>query len=376
MLFVLLPGLWLATSALAAAATQEDDTGISPTPVQRFEEAQALRHAGELVAAMEQLDALRADFPHDVDYVLARAQVLAGLQRHDEALAELREGTRLAPDYEDVWKLRDRLLAMRDETAAVEERIALRKEAAERFPNSEWWRPQRSDDEGQWLLLIGAGYDDLSNQLPSWNNQFFEIQYRHSPSHQYRLQLARNARYSSVDTTVGLGTEFSSAQGWIAGLDISSSGSPDYLPELGYSGHIGKTLEAGWVVDLRYQRREFTTATVSSAIGSVEKYIGAFRYAYSLGLSRLHGASSFSNHTVTANWYYSDDSSVGITVSSGDEAESLGNGQVLESNVKGVTVNGRRKLSERVGIRWWLGVSDQGDFYRRRFLGLAVSVQL
>ena len=375
-LFVVLLGLLLGTAAGAATAPQEGNATIVPTPAERFGQAQALRSAGEPDAALQLFDALRADFPHDVDYALGRAQVLVELQRHDEALADLADGIRLAPDYEDVWKLRDRLLGMQEDSFAAEERIVLRKEAAMRFPDSNWWRAEGADDAGPWLLLLGAGYDNLSNQLPSWNNQFVEIHYRHSPSRQYRLQLARNARYSEVDTTVGLGAELSLSDGWFAGLDISSGGSADYLPEFGYSGHIGRALDEGWVVDLRHQRREYATATVNSTIGSVEKYIGAFRYAYSLGLSRLQGASSFSNHTLTANWYYTDDSSIGITLSTGDEAESLGNGQVLETNVKGITVNGSRKLSERFAVRWWLGVSEQGEFYRRRFLGLAVSVQL
>ena len=58
----------------------------------------------------------------------------------------------------------------------------------------------------------------------------------------------------------------------------------------------------------------------------------------------------------------------------GGQAESLGNGQVLETDVRGITLNGRRAINERVAIQWWLGLHEQGDFYRRRFLGMAVSI--
>ena len=71
---------------------------------------------------------------------------------------------------------------------------------------------------------------------------------------------------------------------------------------------------------------------------------------------------------------YSDTGSVGLTINSGDEAEAIGNGQVLETAVRGITLSGRHQLNGRIGLQWWLGIHDQGDFYRRRFFGMAVSV--
>lgn len=365
----------LLVANVVTAAAQDGTTlsGEQLTPAQRFVEVQTLRRHGDLAEALAELDDLRSDYPNDVDYALARAQVLAGLERNDEALEELREATRLAPDYEDIWKLRDRLLGLQN---AADERLALRKDAALRFPDSGWWRSQPPTDPHRWLLLLGAGYNDLSNGLPGWNNEFVELQFQHDSSHQYRLFVARDARYSSVDTTIGLGAETSWDPGWFAGVEVSSASSPEYLPELGFSGHVGKALHAGWVLDLRYQHRDYVTADLGGWIGTVEKYAGEFRYAYSLGRSRLDGASGFTSHRLALDWYYRDDASVGITISGGDEAESLGDGRVLETRVKGITFNGHRSVSQRVDLRWWLGVSEQGNFYRRRFLGLAVAVRL
>lgn len=316
----------------------------SLTPTERFGHVQLLRRNGELEAALVELDSLRSEFPMDVDYVLARAQVLSQLQRDDEALAELAIAAEIAPDYGDVQTLRRRLLAR---------------------------QPKEPD---RWMLLLGAGYEDLSNDLPSWDNQFVELHYEPDTGRRHFVRLSRDARYSSADTSFGLGTERSWATGWFAGVDLGVANDPDYQTELGYSAHAGKSLADGWVVDLRYRRREYTSATVGSAIGTVEKYYGAYRFAYGLGWSRLHGASSFMNHVLTVNWYYNDVSSIGITLNNGDEAESLGNGQVLETDVQGFTLNGRRAINERIALQWWVGLQEQGDFYRRRFLGMAVSI--
>lgn len=374
--FALALSLLLTCGVSATAQDEIASPGAQPTPAERFAQVQELRRRGDLGAALAALDQLRSDHPRDVDYALARAQVLASLERNEEALEELREATRLAPDYETVWKLRDRLLGMREDRDSVEERAALREAAASRFPDADWWHAATPADEPRWLLLAGAGYDNLTEGLPSWNNQFVELQFQHDPSRRYRLLLARNERYSSVDSTVGLGGEFTWPSGWQAGIELSSAGGPEYLPKLAFATHVGKALDAGWVLDLGYQRRDYDTADVDAWVGSIERYAGEFRYAYSLGRSRLDSASGFINHRFATDWYYKDDASIGVTISAGDEAESLGDGRVLESRVRGVSLNGRRGVTERIDLRWWLGVSEQGDFYRRRFLGLAVAVRL
>jgi len=316
----------------------------SESPAERFDRAENLRRNGDSEAALRELTRLREDYPDNVDYALARALVLSQLQRDDEALAEFDAAIELAPDYRDLHTLRARLLA------------------------------RQADDARAWTLLLGAGYEDLSDGLPSWDSQFAELHYEKDENSRYFVRLARDARYSDSDLSVGLGSERQWRQGWFAGGDLSFSDSPRYQPELGLSGHVGKLFADGWVADLRYRRREYDSATVGSYIGTVEKYYGAYRLAYSLGWSRLHGTSDFMNHVFTLNWYYNDDASIGITLNDGNEAESLGNGQVLETDVRGFTLTGRRAINERVGIQWWLGLHEQGDFYRRRFLGMAVSI--
>lgn len=334
---------FLIMSALAVC-WQNAGAELPQDPAERFDRAEALRRDGRPDAALQELDRLREDYPDNVDYALARALVLTQLQRRDEALAEYDAAIELAPEYKDLYTLRARLLA------------------------------NQPDDPRAWTLLLGAGYEDLSNGLPSWDNQFTELHYQKDENSRYLFRFARDARYSDADLSVGSGAEYQWDQGWFAGADLSLSDSPRYQPEIGFSAHAGKAFGDGWVADLRYRRREYDTATVGSYIGSIEKYYGAYRFAYSLGWSRLHGASSFMNHVITANWYYSDEASIGITLNDGNEAESLGNGQVLETDVRGFTLNGRRAVNERVAIQWWFGMHKQGDFYRRRFLGMAVSI--
>ena len=354
---------------------------LAETPAERFQTAMEMRRNGQLDAALAQLDSLRLDYPQDVDYVLARAQLLARLQRDDEALDELRLGSQLTPGYEDVWKTRFRLLKRQQGDEYRDELLIVQAESAQRFATASWWQQEVTVSTQQWLssewlLSLGGGYAPLSRDLPNWNSQFVGASYRDGHGKRYFARIARDKRAAAADVSVGLGTEFELPDGWVAGADVTTAIDPFYQADLAYSVHATVSLSDGWVGGLRYRRREYTGATISSVIGSVEKYFGEFRVAYRLGQSRLHSASSFANHVATVNWYYTDKNSAGITVSTGKEAEAIGNGRVLETDVSSIALNGRRQLSERCTINWWIGTHDQGQLYRRRFLGMAVSIRL
>lgn len=366
---------------IAGRSSMADDLADSvgnriEDPDSRFERAQQFKMDGDTQAALQELDSLRIEFPGNVDYALARAQLFVQLHRDTEALQELSLATALAPDYEDVWKLRFRVLGRQPGERSTRGYFAIKLEAAERFPNALWWRSPEDDNTARLTLVVGAGHEALSNNLPSWNSQFSELLIDRSSAESYRFRIARDARFAGADTTLGVGAERRWTSNWSAGIDLNIAGNPNFQPDFGYSGHIGKTLVDGWVVDLRYRQREYPTVTVKSLIGGVEKYIDDFRIAYSLGSSRLSGSSSLINHVVTGNWYYNEYSSIGLAINTGKEAESIGNGQVLETEVRGLSLNGRRNLTDRIGLQWWLGVQDQGDFYRRRFLGMAVSIRI
>ncbi|MBT8098200.1 MAG: YaiO family outer membrane beta-barrel protein [Gammaproteobacteria bacterium] len=343
-------------------------------PSDRFRHAQQLLQANELEAAASEFSALRDEYPGDVDYALALAQVLARQGRDDAALQELADAAHLAPDYEAVWRLRLILLARQTDAAYAGNLESVRQEAAERFPTATWWR--LPENPPQWTVLAGAGYSDLSAQLPSWNHQFAEISRDVKGEHRYGLQVRRAQRYREADYAIGLNGERTFTSGWNAGLTLEFAGNPAFQPELGYRVHASKPFAKDWVGGLGYRRREYATTTVGSVTGNIERYWGEYRFAYRLSHSHLHGASDFQSHAGTIDWYFSDRAHAGLTISTGKEAEILGNGQVLESSVSGLSASGRYQFSPRIGLHWWLGTHQQGDFYRRQFLGMAVSIRL
>jgi len=341
-------------------------------PGDRFQHARTLMHEGNHEAALAAFDTLVGEYPEDVDFAFARAQALTALGRRNEAVDQLDAAIQLAPDYEDVWRARHRLVAQEQDSVDL---AAFRERAAQQFPQSTWWQEPEAPETQRWTLLMGAGADQLSDGFDSWNNQFAELHFAHNTRQRYAIRVARDARGSSDDISTGASMSFNH-ETWFTGASLSFSSSPDFQSDASLDAHVGRPFGDGWSGVLRYRYRGFENATVSGVVLGVEKYFGDYRIAYDLGASRLHGASSFMNHVLTGNWFYRDEASVGVSLSTGREAEAIGGGRVLETDVAGIAISGRHPLSERVGLQWWLGLHEQGDLYRRRFLGMAVSIKL
>jgi len=323
-------------------------------------------------AMLADLTSLRQQYPHDVDHALARGQLLARLGKDEAALLDLRDATTLAPDYEDAWRVRYRILSRQNGDEARRELEKLLDDVSQRFPDSSWWRPPTTDKPREWAIIGGATHEGLDNDLPSWKQLFLNIERERSWGH-YRFGLASDSRFGESDLTFSIGGDILLGPGWSAGIDVAIVDEPWFQPDLSYRAFALRSLQDGWVVNLLYQRREYATTAVSSITPSVEKYIGDFRFAYALGYSRLQGGGGSFNHNLTGNWYYSDRANVGINISTGEESEAIGAGQVLQTDVRGIGVNGQHALNDRTDLKWWLGSHEQGNFYRRSFLGMAIA---
>ena len=340
----------------------------------RFQRARVAGFLGDYAAALDDYDRLVARYTDNVDYVFGRAQALAWLNRDSEALEALDRAVQLAPDYEAVWRLRLAVTA-RLPGAAEDGRLdALREDARARFPASTWWSAPARPAVRNWTLIAGGAVESLSGGLPGWNNQFAELQWRQSDAASYQARLARANRFDVADIQFGLGAEYQLDERWYAGMSVAGGADAEFVAGRSFGAHLGRRFDDGWSIDLRLGYREFEAATVGSYAIATEKYFGDFRAAYTLSLTHLYGATDSIGHVASLTWYATGRHSYRLTVASGEEAEAIAPGQVLETDVSGVSVGGRHRLTDRLSLDWWAGTHEQGDFYRRDFVGLAASV--
>jgi YaiO family outer membrane protein len=355
-----------------ARTTLEREVQAQPTDASlRYELARVLARLGSTEAALAEFDALLERDPENGDYLLGRAQMLARLGR-DAAAAETTErALRLAPDYEDVWELRLRLAERAADDAAT---AALRRDIAARFPDASWWqRPPAPVEPTRWFS-IGWGEDRLSNGAPAWSLQSVRLDWDTPSRASFYGDLSRSRRFDRTDSSLSIGGAWAALPQWRIGAGLTATADAEFSSTRDISIGAQRPWSDGWGTEFQYRRREYPTATVASYSVTGDKYLSDYRIAYRLDHSRLLGAASSTGHSWILGWYPTEKRSLGITLGTGEEIETIGLDQLLRTRVSSVTLNGRETLSSRFALSWWLGTHRQGDFYRRRYGGLSVRV--
>jgi YaiO family outer membrane protein len=355
----------------AALASDPNDEAV------RFELAQVLGWAGDFDAALAEYDALAAQQPANVDYALGRSQVLGWQGRDSAALAELTRARALAPDYEAVWQLE--LAILRRNEAMVAAREKLQTLAAARFPDATWWRAAELDAEAARFepkaqLTFGASRDSLSTGVPDWQSLFASVRYPLRGKVTPHGTLTRDERFGATDTALAGGADWRVSQRWSMAFEVAVVPDAEFSPRRAATVSGQRALRGGWETEVRFRHRAYADAEVASAGGTVARYVGDFRAHYGIDLVRLRGtAAATTTHSAGLAYYRSARSRFDVSVVSGREAEAVGPGVVLRTEVRGFNVGGRQALGERWGASWWLGSQRQGDLYRRRYVGVAVT---
>lgn len=339
----------------------------------RFELANRLLRTTSASQALAHFTILAERHPQNVDYALGRAQALTRLERPREALAELERGIELAPDYEALWRLQFALLNAHPELIDAAELESRQSRARARFPEARWWRARSEPRDLRGQLTLSLTLEDLDGDRPGWNAQSVRVGWAATERTRLFAAAGRDERFDRADRSFALGIRQSFLERWHAGLELERGSDVSFLPEDEVSAFIGRQFDHGWVGELRSRRLNYETATVTVWSARVERYFSDYRVAYTLHASRLHGLTNAVSHALDLNWYRDNRSSYGITVAYGDEAEAVGLSRVLETEVGSVTVTGRHDLGGRYGLAWWLGIHEQGSFYRRRYAGMAVT---
>lgn len=337
----------------------------------RYQLARVLGYSGQHQAALGEYAYLTASHPDNADFLLGQALTLARLGRSGEALAITGRAVELAPDYEDIWRLR---LQLAERVGDRQLATTLRATLAERYPDAAWWRGTPAPVEyGRWLTA-GFGLDVLSSDVPNWERLFVRIDWQASNAAAYYGELFRATRFGRADYGFTVGGDWQALPLWRLGGGMRKVGDADFEPEHEFAVSAARPLRDGWGTQLAARRRAYPAETVSIYALSADKYVSDYRIAYTVNYARLHGAGSSLAHTVTLGWYPVAARSFAIAASTGEEIETIGLNQLLRTEVQSLTLSGRLVLSQRMTLNWWLGSHRQGDYYRRHYAGLSARI--
>jgi YaiO family outer membrane protein len=331
--------------------------------------ARSCARAGRVAEALAHYDALLATDAGNPDWLLGRGQALLALDRPREALAPLEQGRARAPAYEDIWRAEANALDRLDEFDRAD---ALLSQAAAQFPQSAWprerqaaLRERRLREQGT-RLSADLSYEDLSGGRPPWRGASIGADFRLGEARHAYAGAHLEERFDTRDTQVLVGYADRLNATWSYSLAADVAPDAEVLPEWSFSAEAGRPLPDAWSLGLRFRHASHAAVDVENLSASVEKYVGALSFGYSLTVAKVSDIDDpHFGHILRAARDYGDGSRVALVAGFGEEAETVAPGVVQVTDTRSVSLNGLHWTSTAWGIAWEAGWYEQGDLYDR-----------
>jgi len=362
--------LILVSRLSCAESYHTGEAGKGPAAL-RFATAQAAARDGDYESAMQGYARLMLDEPDNVDYIFGYAQALYWSGDLAHSIQFLEQARRLAPGYEDIWQLeyRARLGRTGDETNRDLE--TFRDQALRRFPGAEWLRQDPLAKEPAFSWHVRARRDNLDNGSPDWQVLDAFLERRLSSRSHLSLSANRTDRFGASDTNGGVGIATTLGKSWFGSLTGTFSSSPEFLPRDTVKLGLGRKFQHGWVASARWEERDYDQQNVVLTGLTAERYLDAYRLAYTISNSRLDSETAWV-HGFAVDRYAPSGFQIGLAAFRGEEIDNVALDELAKTEVWSIVLKGRIPLSEYLGLGWQLGVHEQGDLYRRNFIEVSV----
>jgi YaiO family outer membrane protein len=343
--------------------------------------ARVLSWSAKTGEALEKYGILLAKSPENTDYLLGKANTLLWAGRSAEALPLADTAIESSASNEEPWRLKIAILAgmgkdFRDKAIATQEA------ARRRFPQSKWDmvpdspRQQRAvplmlgnapQSPVRESLEMGMGYshERLTNGLADWKSAYLEGARYFSQQSAVYMNAQNAERFSLSDSEILAGFYYPALK------TITLNGEATHSPTYNFLPRLSALLKAQWeftegmLLHLGGRHTEYAQSAVDLYLVSAEAYLGNYRAAYTLYQSHPQSAGTEYSHLLQFNLFYGNnaENSFGVYVSGGREAESVGGGRTLVSDVQSLTVIGRHWFDKSFGITYELIHHKQGELY-------------
>jgi len=225
-----------------------------------------------------------------------------------------------------------------------------------------------------WELRAEAQHDNLDHGQPDWREEMLQLAWK--PRHGLAVLGGARAtdRFDQHDTEAFAGAYL--PLGARTGLHLEGSVSDTHhvLARDSVLGELSQQLGSGWVLGAAARYARYETGDVHAAIGTLEKYLGAWRLAYTAYLSQPQGSGWAPSHRLSATWYRNALTFATASAGRGREVENVFPTGLVTSDVRSAAIGGGIELVPRWGLTLDLGYVRQGDLYTRRFARLGTRI--
>jgi YaiO family outer membrane protein len=221
-------------------------------------------------------------------------------------------------------------------------------------------------------LRFDAAYEHLSNGFSPWRTAGVMLETLDGGS-VFQAGVKESLRYSRLDHELTAGFQQTLISRLIAVGEAEVSPTHHVAAHWAALGRLDVRVADGWNVQGSIQHREYEAASVGITSMTVERYLGRYRAAYTVYWARLDSVDTALTHRAQGNWYYGrTTSSIGISVSAGEELENVQPLGILRTRVRSVALTGRQWLTPAWFVAYDTLVHEQGSLYQRRRLGVSL----
>lgn len=291
--------------------------------------------------------------PDNADYLLGQGQALLWAGRPQAALVPLERAATLAPDYTQVQQV------MQQARAALTSPITATAPAA--------IAPTQRRHE----LELSARQDWLDSGFDNWRSQRLDYASTQPEGLGWYGALVNEQRFGERDQGVEAGAVVALDDNWTLQPEVGYQPSPYFLPEWHADVRLQRRLPAGFLGAVSVRRTEYETTRVDRLALSGERYWNSWRAGYTLNVTDVANAGTPIGHDLALDYYYAGLSHAGLRLTVGEE-EAVEEQQLITSDVRAISLQGRHWLDSRWALSWEVGQHRQGDYYTRRWLQLGL----
>jgi len=221
-------------------------------------------------------------------------------------------------------------------------------------------------------LQFGVAYEDLSNGYAPWRSATLDLRTTR-PSGGVRASVEETMRFSQLDHSFTLGFERRLTARWRVSGEAHSSPSHHFSAAWGALAQVELAPGGGWGVQGNLHHVRYSSTSIDLSSVTVERYLSRYRVAYSLYAARLQNGEMSMSHRALADVYYGSlSSSLGMSMSTGEEIESVVPLGVLRTPVRAAAVVGRQWFRPSWFVTYDALVHEQGHLYTRRRFSLGL----
>lgn len=373
-----------AASALVEAKDYEAARQLLTSTLARAPDNQAVRFllarvfawSSAFGPAIEQYQALVAVSPGNADYLLGLGQTQVWNGQPELALVPLRKARALAPDYLDVWRVElTALRAVNTDTSRAEAAL-LRQAAAARFTEAELATLPSQEvaiARQSWTEFgAGGGYEHLSNGRDPWYSADVDVAHRFESGYSLYGFARVNERFKQQDETFGGGVYAPLGKRWLVQLEGAVGNDNQVLPKWLLYGRVDFEVAKGFLLGAAYKRSQYLVPTVDIATFAVQKYWSNFRAGFTINASSVERNHAVYSRTAEFDYYYDERSFIGISGSTGSEAEFVNATRIVNRHTRSAVLRGRHWIHKDTALEYALNRSDVGDIFRRYGIRLGI----